>query len=661
MVVSENSSADPNTVMPSRLDKDFRSRWIALLSFTVVVLYFYVLMEWLFLVTKPSFMSALAFYGKLFILVITPLIFTTVFCCIIFLFKILSLFLKSRVFQESCLAFARLMPGFLLASCVLLLFDNFTYTVFKFGIIKTEGTIRFFYAILYLVLFGFSYRYIWNIERHKAKKRVLRLSGVALPVLSLLFAIFRSLAFADGSIELSAETAFVKNRPNILIISTDGVNADHLPMYGYYRNTTPFLQEFSKTALLFENAFTNAGNSGSSIASMMTGKLPTDTRLIYPPDILRGKDAYQHLPAILRRLGYSSIDISIRHFVDSFDLNMRNSFDRANFREMREDKLVEYMAKLFGQDTAYFIDNTLERIESRLLHVYGIRSMSYAYEEVTGEGEKQYHDDDERIEELLAFIDVSPTPFLVHVHLMGTHGPRFTPKQRKYSFGQTQSTRWMVDYYDDAIVDFDHYMKKIVENMRENATFDNTIIVIHTDHGQLWRTLLRLPLIIRFPKGQYAGRFTQNAQYLDIAPTLLDYLGVEKPDWMCGQSLLSSQISPHRRIITIRMKSKVAEVIDGLWQINQAKVKPPFYHLGFVGVIICQRWYELDLTKNVLRYSEIKGHTSPCSEGDSPDPEEIERFIVEHLKQNQWDVSSLKLPLDKIYIKPAREKEKRRR
>ena len=645
-----NSSTSSNSVF----DKGLRKRWTALFGFTVVVIYFYVLMEWIFLVTKPSFMNVLAIYEKLFILMITPFIFVIVFCFAIYLFRIFSLFLRPRVFRESCLALARLVPSFLLASCVLLLIDNFTYTVFGFGIRKTDGTIRYFYAFLYLALLGFSYWYIWIIERQKAKGRVLRLSGAALPALSVLFVIFRFLSLAGGSIAQSAEIAPLKNSPNIIIISTDGLSADHLPMYGYYRNTTPFLQEFSKTALLFENAFTNAGNSGSSIASMMTGKLPTATRLIYPPDILRGKDAYQHLPAILRRLGYRSIDISIRHFVDPLDLNMRNSYDRANFREMREDKLVEYMTKYFGQDTAYFIDNTLERIESRLLHAYGISSMSDAYEEAVGDGQKKYHNDDERIEELLAFIGASPAPFFAHVHLMGTHGPRFSPKQRKYSSGQAQSASWMVNYYDDAILDFDQYMKKIVENMRGNAVLDNTIIVIHTDHGRLWKTLLRVPLIIRFPKGQYAGRFEQNAQYLDITPTLLDYLGIEKPDWMRGQSLLSSQISPHRRIITIRMKSKVAEVIDGLWQINQAKVKPPFFHLGFVGVIICHRWYELDLTKKVLRYSEIKGHTSPCKEGDSPGPEEIERFIVDHLKINQWDVSSLKLPLDKIYIKPAR-------
>jgi len=57
------------------------------------------------------------------------------------------------------------------------------------------------------------------------------------------------------------------------------------------------------------------------------GKLPTTLRLYYPPEILMGKNAYEHLPGILHQHGYENLDISMRQFVDAFDLNMLHSLN----------------------------------------------------------------------------------------------------------------------------------------------------------------------------------------------------------------------------------------------------------------------------------------------------------------------------------------------
>ena len=40
--------------------------------------------------------------------------------------------------------------------------------------------------------------------------------------------------------------------PHIFIILADAVYAQHLSVYGYYRNTSPNLNEFSKKSIIFD-------------------------------------------------------------------------------------------------------------------------------------------------------------------------------------------------------------------------------------------------------------------------------------------------------------------------------------------------------------------------------------------------------------------------
>ncbi len=48
-------------------------RWMTLIILTVLTAYFYVLMEWLFFTTKPSFMSTLSLLDNLKVLWVAPI------------------------------------------------------------------------------------------------------------------------------------------------------------------------------------------------------------------------------------------------------------------------------------------------------------------------------------------------------------------------------------------------------------------------------------------------------------------------------------------------------------------------------------------------------------------------------------------------------------
>ena len=133
---------------------------------------------------------------------------------------------------------------------------------------------------------------------------------------------------------------------------------------------------------------------------------------------------------------------------------------------------------------------------------------------------------------------------------MDTHGPQFYPRRRVFSSSELQDQEWMRDFFDDAILDFDSYVGEFVQYMKDAGLWDNTVLIVYSDHVDGWKTNDRIPLLFHFPGGEYAGRIRNNTQNLDIAPTILDYLGLAQPAWMPGLSLLAGEPPALRPIIS---------------------------------------------------------------------------------------------------------------
>lgn len=63
-------------------------------------------------------------------------------------------------------------------------------------------------------------------------------------------------------------------RPDILLISVDGLRADHLPVYGYPRDTAPALSRLAERAVVFDRAYTTAPRETPALASLVSGMYP---------------------------------------------------------------------------------------------------------------------------------------------------------------------------------------------------------------------------------------------------------------------------------------------------------------------------------------------------------------------------------------------------
>jgi hypothetical protein len=70
-------------------------------------------------------------------------------------------------------------------------------------------------------------------------------------------------------------------------------------------------------------------------------------------------------------------------------------------------------------------------------------------------------------------------------------------------------------------------------------------------------------------------------------------------------------------------------------------LKPPFYQFGYLQVVVCQKMYKLDLTTKVFTESLVNGHTAPCNENELPTSAEVRAVLLEHLRVNGFDISTL--------------------
>ena len=101
-----------------------------------------------------------------------------------------------------------------------------------------------------------------------------------------------------------------------------------------------------------------------------------------------------------------------------------------------------------------------------------------------------------------------------------------------------------------------------MELLRSRKLMDNTIVILTADHGEnfgehhlmshelsIYDTLLRVPLLIRYPSGVSAGLRVENpVQLIDIFPSLLSILGIQDARLhLQGSILLPDQIQNRKQ------------------------------------------------------------------------------------------------------------------
>ena len=111
--------------------------------------------------------------------------------------------------------------------------------------------------------------------------------------------------------------------------------------------------------------------------------------------------------------------------------------------------------------------------------------------------------------------------------------------------------RRVMAYYYAAISQIDHHVGRMIRLLKQNGLYDNTLIVYTADHGDymghhhmilkgnyLYDALAKVPLIIKYPRSQNAGRTDGRlVNNIDLAPTLCRAAGYTSAETMKGKDL----------------------------------------------------------------------------------------------------------------------------
>jgi choline-sulfatase len=286
--------------------------------------------------------------------------------------------------------------------------------------------------------------------------------------------------------------------PNLLLITLDTARADRFGCYGYEKAVTPNIDRLAGGGVLFEEAFTPVPLTVSSHASIFTG--------CYPP----------------------------HHGVHTNDEKL---LDEPNL-------CLAEMLKSRGYRTAAFPGAAVLHRNSGIAQGFETYADDFSAISKTGGAAYQEKPAEAVVRPAIRWLEQQgDTPFFLWVHLFDPHRP--------YGAPPAFVSRSSGDPYDAEITYCDHWIGELLTSLRLAGLSDDTVVAFLSDHGEglgehgesshgffIYDSTLRVPLILSapqlLPRGRRIGSLVRT---VDLAPTLLDLLGVPVPQGLHGTSL----------------------------------------------------------------------------------------------------------------------------
>jgi len=284
-------------------------------------------------------------------------------------------------------------------------------------------------------------------------------------------------------------------KQNVLLITIDTLRADRLSCYGSRILKTPHIDSLAERGVVFTRAFANTSTTLPSHTNILLGTTPLyhgvheNLNFVVSAELLT-------IAEYLKSRGYST-----GAFVGAYALDSRFGLSQGF------DTYDDDYARTHSVNPA-----TLERKAEAV------------------------------VANALAWLGRQDSPWFLWIHLWDPHTPYEPPEPFKTQYKQNP--------YEGEVAYVDFTLGKLFDSLSENNLFDNTAVVFTGDHGEslgqhgeethgifAYNTTIWIPLIISIP-GKKPSRIDHQVSHLDIFPTLCDVLGLRKPSFLQGISLL---------------------------------------------------------------------------------------------------------------------------
>ena len=335
---------------------------------------------------------------------------------------------------------------------------------------------------------------------------------------------------------------------NVLLITLDTTRADRLGCYGHARARTPNLDGLASAGVRFENVYSQVPLTTPSHCSILTGTYPlyhqvhNNGTYALPAEVTT-------LAEVLKGRGFQTAA-----FVGSFTVDSRLGLGQGF--DVYDDKFAEGQA---------FKPLNAERKADKVYAAF-----------------RRWFD------------GVEKPPFFCWVHFYDPHLPYDPPAPYSIDFADSP--------YDGEVSYMDHTIGQVIASLREKGLLSKTLIVLAGDHGEafgekvetghgvfLYDGTLKVPLILHaeghLPKG---GVIKSRVRLIDIAPSILDLLGLPVPSEIQGTSLLPYIAGREKKDLSTYLEtyfprenygwSELTGFVDGDWKYIKAP-KPELYNL----------------------------------------------------------------------------------
>lgn len=343
-----------------------------------------------------------------------------------------------------------------------------------------------------------------------------------------------------------------QNSYNLLIITPDQMRADYMGCYGHPAIGTRHLDALAKEGIRFDSCYCAAPLCGPSRISFATSTYFSEHNhrnygATVSPDV-------PNLVSALKRKGYRT---------GMFGKNHLFTYER--------------LPELWDELDEICLGNCDDH--EKYVH---------AFSSFTMEEDHPYHITGRLTDETVDFIRRQESPFIAWVNYQDPHPAFACPKPYDTLFKPEDVVldRSYYDYdksrepvrcqvwrehsrmdlcteedmkkaaaaYMGQIRYVDDMMGRLMETLKETGHDKDTIVLFFSDHGELlgnhgmthkipvfYECLSRIPVIIRHPEGVGAGMtFEGLAEEVDLAPTILEFMGIAAPPTMVGISWAKS-------------------------------------------------------------------------------------------------------------------------